>query len=415
MPDVKCLIVTTHYKPLVGGAQAVYDALADKAPHNFGVLTGRRDFVARREVASWKSFDEKAKYPITRIESMRPDMLADKPNIVARVGSHLVGRKIRREVMRRVIDSCKAEDYNVVCIGALDALGWLVAPLKEELGIKVILYTHGEEISQTAYNERAERARQQYLTEADGVIAVSSFTASLIEQKYGVKAGRIKCLGNGVNLEKFRARPTENVRVPLGLNAGPLVLSVGRLVPRKGFDQLLRAWPNVLTAVPEAQLAIVGSGPQESELEGIIAELGITKSVHLLGHVADGQLPSLYASADVFAMPNRTMPDGDTEGFGLVFLEAAAAGTPSIAGRAGGAVDAVIDGKTGKLVDGKDTGAIAFAVTELLTDEVQRREMADAARAHALTQGWEEKASELLAYLSGLLEGEADEGRNARD
>ena len=112
----------------------------------------------------------------------------------------------------------------------------------------------------------------------------------------------------------------------------------------------------------------------------IIDELGISKSVQLLGHVSDGQLPSLYASADVFAMPNRTLPDGDTEGFGLVFLEAAAAGTPSIAGRAGGAVDAVLDGKTGLLVDGTDIGAISFAVTEFLTNEVRCGEMADAAR-----------------------------------
>lgn len=413
MSDAKCLIVTTHYKPLVGGAQAVYDALADKAPGNFGVLTGKRDFVRRNEVSSWQAFDESAKYPITRIERLRPDMLGDKPNIASRLSSHFSARKIRHEVLDAVVKSYKEGGYNIVCIGALDALGWLVEALQEALGIKVILYTHGEEISQTAYNEWAEKARERYLSQADGVIAVSSFTSALIEKKYGVPKDKIKCLGNGVNLEKFRARPTENVRVPLGLSAGPLVLSVGRLVERKGFDQLLRAWPNVLTAVPEAQLAIVGSGPQEDELVAIIDELGISKSVQLLGHVSDGQLPSLYASADVFAMPNRTLPDGDTEGFGLVFLEAAAAGTPSIAGRAGGAVDAVLDGQTGLLVDGTDIGAISFAVTEFLTNEVRCGEMADAARAHALTQGWEDKASELIAYMNGLLDGvehNADEG-----
>lgn len=403
MSDAKCLIVTTHYKPLVGGAQAVYDALADKTPSHFGVLTAKRDFVRRCEVSSWEAFDENAKYPITRIDRLRPDMLGENPNIANRLSSHLSARKIRRDVLDAVVKRCKNDRYNIVCIGALDALGWLIGPLRETLGIKVILYTHGEEISQTAYNDRAEKARECYLNEADGVIAVSSFTAALIEKKYGVHKDRIKCLGNGVNLEKFRARPTENVRIPLGLNAGPLVLSVGRLVERKGFDQMLQAWPNVLAAVPEAQLAIVGSGPQEAQLLATIEDLSISGSVQLLGHVSDAQLPSLYASADVFAMPNRTLPDGDTEGFGLVFLEAAAAGTPSVAGRAGGAVDAVIDGKTGFLVDGMDVGAISFAITELLTNEVRRVEMADAARSHALTQGWEDKAGELVDYMNGLL------------
>ncbi|WP_417451199.1 glycosyltransferase family 4 protein [Kordiimonas sp.] len=403
MPHAKCLIITTHYKPLVGGAQSVYDALANKVPARFCVLTAQRDYARGEDVDGYRAFDEAAGYKIFRIPRMRPDLLGDSPGAIVRLASHVKARRIRQEVLRSALDAVRETEANIICIGALDALGGLVPELKEKTDARVVVYTHGEEISQTAYSPKAEKARGQALQAADAVIAVSSFTTQLIAEKYGVPPARIKCLGNGVDVERFRDRPSENVRVPLGLTAGPLVLAVGRLVERKGFDRLLEAWPKVLASVPQAQLAIVGKGPLENSLKEAAEADEMGGSVHMLGHVTDGVLPSLYASADLFTMPNRTMPDGDTEGFGLVFLEAAAAGTPSVGGRAGGAVDAIIDGETGLLVNGDDPNAIAFALTELLTDEVRRLQLGDAARQHAMTQGWQDKAAELLAYFDSLL------------
>jgi phosphatidylinositol alpha-1,6-mannosyltransferase len=402
MPKRKSLIVTTHYRPLTGGAQAVYDALCSAAPEHFAVLTASHDYTTGREVEAWRSFDGKAPYEIVRVPAMRPGLLGPKPGIGARVMSHLGASLLKHRVLRAVLDTARETGASVICIGALDALGWLVEPVRRKTGLPVVIYTHGEEISQQAHNARAEARRRKTLQAADGVIAVSSFTAQLIEQKYGLAQKAIKWLGNGVDLAKFNSRPTENVRMQFGLGAGPLVLSVGRLVARKGFDRLLEAWPRILASVPEAQLAIVGKGPLEADLVERAGGSEMKGSVHMLGHVSDGALPSLYASADLFVMPNRTLPDGDTEGFGLVFLEAAAAGTPSVGGRAGGAVDAIVDGTTGLLVDGEDTGAIAFAVTDLLKDEVKRLKMGDAARAHALTQGWDNKAAELLSWLDRI-------------
>lgn len=411
MPKTKCLIVTTHFRPLTGGAQAVYDALASAAPGHFAVLTASHDYVTGREVEAWRTFDASAPYTVIRIPQMRPALLGDKPGMVRRVLSHIKAARLRRRVLKAVLAAARDTGASAICIGALDALGWLVEPVRARTGLPVILYTHGEEISQQAYNARAEENRRAALCTADGVVAVSSFTAQLIAQKYGVGQKAIKWLGNGVDLATFTSRPTGNVRMQLGLGAGPLVLSVGRLVPRKGFDRLLEAWPKVLAAVPEAQLAIVGKGPLEAALAARAGEDSMKHSVHMLGHVSGAALPSLYASADLFVMPNRTMPDGDTEGFGLVFLEAAAAGTPSVGGRAGGVVDAIIDGETGVLVDGEDTSAIAFVVTDLLKDEVKRLRMADAARAHALTQGWDNKATELLSWLDGLDAAQATDGK----
>ncbi|NVJ71417.1 MAG: glycosyltransferase family 4 protein [Alphaproteobacteria bacterium] len=313
--------------------------------------------------------------------------------------NYIQGFWIKFHILKALKGLIRRRNYTSVCIGSLDALGWLVGWLRH---VKVVIYVHGEEVSQEAYSKRAEARRRKALQSADGIIAVSHFTADLIAKKYGVDPEKIEVVTNGVDLSRFEEKPTENVRTQFGLGHGPLVLAVGRLVPRKGFDKLLEAWPRVLASVPEAQLAIGGTGPLGEQLAAEARQPEMGESVHMLGFVPDEVMPSLYASADLFAMPNRTMPDGDTEGFGLVFLEAAAAGTPSIAGNAGGAVDAVLDGETGRLVDGEDVSAIAYAITDLLTDEVTRKRMGEAARKHALTQGWPDKAQQILAFLDRL-------------
>ena len=120
----------------------------------------------------------------------------------------------------------------------------------------------------------------------------------------------------------------------------------------------------------------------------------------MLGWMSANQLKAAYQRADVFAMPNRTMPDGDTEGFGLVFLEAAAQGTPSVGGRAGGAIDAIIEGETGLLVDGYKPDEIAAAINKILGNDTLRGELSRKALAHARTQDWQSKADEFLLELS---------------
>lgn len=394
----KCLFVTTHHAPLVGGAQTVYDSVASAAYGHFDVLTACSNYATGDEVEGWREFDDSATYRVVRIPNMRLRLLYS-PNYFQRLMNFVKDFRIKFQVFKTVKEVSNLRSYTAVCIGSLDALGWLVGWLRH---VNVVIYVHGEEVSQEAYSKRAEARRRKALQSADGIIAVSHFTADLIAKKYGVAPEKIEVVTNGVDLSRFEEKPTENVRTQFGLGHGPLVLAVGRLVPRKGFDKLLEAWPRVLASVPEAQLAIGGTGPLGEQLAEQAKQPEMGESVHMLGFVPDDVMPSLYASADLFAMPNRTMPDGDTEGFGLVFLEAAAAGTPSIAGNAGGAVDAVLDGETGRLVDGEDVSAIAYAIMDLLTDEVTRKRMGEAARKHALTQGWPDKAQQILAFLDRL-------------
>src|SRR5205823_4020773 len=152
-----------------------------------------------------------------------------------------------------------------------------------------------------------------------------------------------------------------------------LALAVSRLEPSdsyKGIDTLLHSWPRVLARVPDARLTVVGDGPDRDRLERIATCLGIDARVQFAGEVDDERLRLLYTTAGVFALPGRVrlQPAPEGEGFGLVFLEAAAAGLPVVAGRAGGAVDAVVDLRTGFLVDPEDSEAVAARLVELLED-----------------------------------------------
>jgi phosphatidylinositol alpha-1,6-mannosyltransferase len=170
-------------------------------------------------------------------------------------------------------------------------------------------------------------------------------------------------------------------RSRFGLPAdGPLVVSVSRLVPRKGFDTLIRAAARLRGAHPDLVVAIAGSGRDEARLRRLASETGAT--VAFLGRVPDEDLPSLYGAADIFAMLCRSRWGGlEQEGFGIVFLEAAACAVPQVAGASGGAAEAVVDGETGLVIDPpEDVAAVADAVASLLADPDRARRLGQAAR-----------------------------------
>ena len=172
---------------------------------------------------------------------------------------------------------------------------------------------------------------------------------------------------------------------------------------RKGQDQLIRSLPAIARAVPGVRLLIVGDGPQGPALCRLAARTGVTERVVFAGSVAWSDLPEYYAAGDVFAMPCRTRRAGlDVEGLGIVFLEAAAAGLPVIAGASGGAPETVEHGRTGVVVDGRDTGQVAVAATELLADPDRARSWGLAGR--QLVQhrwNWNTSAARLVHFLTG--------------
>ena len=163
------------------------------------------------------------------------------------------------------------------------------------------------------------------------------------------------------------------MRTELGLPVdAPVVVSVSRLVPRKGMDTLVRAAARMRTRVPDLVVAIAGSGRQEARLASLVEHTGAP--VRMLGRVPDSLLPGLYGAGDVFAMPCRSRWGGlEQEGFGIVFVEAAAAGVPQVAGESGGAAEAVENGTTGLVVDRpEDEGRWADSLMGLLADDRRR-------------------------------------------
>jgi phosphatidylinositol alpha-1,6-mannosyltransferase len=211
----------------------------------------------------------------------------------------------------------------------------------------------------------------------------------------------------GVDTERFTplaAAPRRTARRRLSLpQHGPLVVSVSRLVPRKGMDVLIRAAVALHPSFPDLTVAIAGGGRDEDRLRRLVAATGAP--VMLLGRMSDQDLPALYAVADVFAMACRSRwASLEQEGFGIVFVEAAACGVAQVAGRSGGADEAVDDGVTGLVVKRPaDPAAVALALRRLLSDDAARRRMGRAARQRVeVGFGYDMLARRLADALRGV-------------
>jgi phosphatidylinositol alpha-1,6-mannosyltransferase len=188
-----------------------------------------------------------------------------------------------------------------------------------------------------------------------------------------------------------------------------VVVSVSRLVPRKGQDRLVHAWGGVLREFPDARLLIVGGGRNRNRLARLARRLDVSARVVFTGPVSDDDLPACFAAGQLFAMPCRSRGGGlDVEAWGTVFLEAAAVGRPSIAGRAGGAPEAVLHEETGLVVDPRSEAAVRSAILRLLRAPDEARRFGERAAARARGEfTW----SHLARRLQALLDQAAGGGR----
>jgi phosphatidyl-myo-inositol dimannoside synthase len=239
------------------------------------------------------------------------------------------------------------------------------------------------------------------------VIAAGNYPASEARRVAGARTPPITVIPPGVDTDRFRpldGAQRDAVRTRLGLPVdATLVVGVSRLVPRKGFDVLIAAAARLAPDHPDLLVAIGGGGRDHDRLQKRIDETGAP--ARLLGRVADADLPGLYAAGDVFAMCCRTRWAGlEPEGFGIVFLEAAACGVPQVAGDSGGAADAVVDGETGLVVtEPRDPDAVAAALRLLLADPERRRRMGAAGRRRAVAGfTYDHLAAQLASTLDGL-------------
>jgi phosphatidyl-myo-inositol dimannoside synthase len=286
--------------------------------------------------------------------------------------------------------------------GAAAPLGLLASSLRRYGAERFVGVTHGHEAGWAALPV-ARRLLRRIGDTVDVLTYLGEYTRSRMARALSrVAATRMARLAPGVD-EKvfFPGAGGAGVRDRYGLTGRPTVVCVSRLVPRKGQDALIHAWPRVLRAVPDAALLLVGGGPYRRELERMADALGVADAMVLTGSVPWEDLPAHYDAGDVFAMPCRTRRHGlDVEGLGIVYLEASATGLPVVAGDSGGAPDAVLDGETGVVVEGRSVTAVADAVIGLLGDPDRAREMGQRGRAWVESEWrWEVQAARLDALL----------------
>lgn len=243
-------------------------------------------------------------------------------------------------------------------------VAWTVARLAF---LPVTIYAHGEELTSWGRG-RKYQAMRFALRHADRIIANSEHTRDTLASM-GIAPASITVIYPGVDVSVFRpGLDVSGLRESLGIARDEkLVFSVGRLSRRKGFDQVIRAVARLRTEKLPVRYVIAGIGEDADYLGGLIRESGVQGAVHLLGAVDPHDLSRWMNACDVFAMPNRDI-NGDNEGFGMVFIEAAACAKPSLAGKAGGTGSAVLDETTGLRVDGESCDAVTASLRRLLTD-----------------------------------------------
>lgn len=374
---MKCLLVANIFPPINGGSAVVYESICQfSPPGSMHVLAPWRHYLTGEEVPGWRDYDAAAGFPIERIELLRPPMVQSRSLLHSLWLQLAVDLPLKARVLARAIGLVRREGIDVICVCELSSGSWLGLLLKRLLGIPYINYIHGEEITTESPYRLFGRGRRQYLQKADAVVAVSEFTRQALIDQMGVPSERIELIVNGVDATRFRPGPKPlGLLQRYGLEGKRVLLTVGRLVERKGVDTTIRALPAILSQCADTRYLIVGVGEDRPRLEALVGGLGLERDVIFAGRVPRDELVAHYQLCDLFVMPNRELANHDTEGFGLVFLEANACGKAVVSGRAGGVVEAVPHGETGLNVDGTDVAAVAEAITTLLRDDERRAAM----------------------------------------
>ena len=260
-------------------------------------------------------------------------------------------------------------------------------------GPRYVCWTHGEDLAGALTSRELTSLTKWVYRWADAALANSRNTATLL-RSFGVPEAKIHIVYPAVDSRRFHPQVEGSlVRRRFADDDDVLLLSVGRLQRRKGHDVAIQAVARLRERMPRLRYVIAGDGEERPRLERMVAELGLEGRVFFAGVVTDTDLPSYYAACDVFLLPNR-VDHGDIEGFGIVFLEAAAAGRPVIGGDSGGVPEAVEGNVTGLLIDGASVDCVAAAIADLGQSARRRHMMGAAGRVRAVERfSWERAAA----------------------
>lgn len=377
----RTLIVTNDFPPRQGGIQSFVHGFARRLPAGSVVVYASRH-------PGWQEFDREQPFPVVREDT---SMLLP-----------------TRAVARRAREILRAEGCTAVWFGAAAPLGLLAPGLRRAGARTIVGSTHGHEIGWAAV-PGARALMRRIGGSVDHLTYLGEYTRVRLAAAVGpAAAARMRPLPPGVDASVFRPDADgAGVRRRYGLSGRPVVVCVSRLVVRKGQHRLIRALPGIRRRVAGAALLLVGDGPARRRLEVLARRLGVDRDVVFTGGVPFPELPDHYAAGDVFAMPCVTRLGGlDVEGLGVVYLEASAAGLPVLAGRSGGAPDAVLEGRTGYVLDGEDLAGLEDRVVELLSRPAQAAQLGAQGRQWVLDEwGWPRMVDRLAGLLAGSATG----------
>jgi phosphatidylinositol alpha-1,6-mannosyltransferase len=365
------LFITNDFGPRAGGIETFVHGLVERFPKGSVIVYTSQQGDTRDYDDKWLS-----DFGVKVIRD-RAKMLLPTPRVIANV--------------RKVV---AAEKPGTAVFGAAAPL----AMMGKFLNIpKKIALTHGHEVW-WAKVPPFNLAMRLIGNSVDHLTYLGTYTKSQISMALSSKAiESMVQIAPGIDTEKFKPVDASDLRAELGLSNKEVIVSVGRLVPRKGQDELVKALPEILKSHPNAHLLFVGTGSYRKVLDNLIQERSLQSHVTFTGRVQYEDLTKYICVGDIFAMPSRSRLAGlEVEGLGIVYLEASSCGLPVLGGDSGGAPDAVLPGVTGLVVNGRDAHAVAVGAIKLL--ESDRKAMGTAGRKWALdTWDWDIWATKFVA------------------
>jgi len=379
---MRLLMITADFPPSVGGMQVYSWELAQA----WAPLVTALSVIAPRHPQSTET-DSNAPFEVRRVAYAKDSFaFSGVP-------------PVRRAIAAMQPDAIFATSWSCAS-GALQAqrFGRTKVPVFAAAHGRELILRPLEHVRGLPLQRAYDMLRHTSLAACRRLFPVSQFTAGLLRE-HGVREDNIEVVNNGVDSSAYVPRDASALRERLGLTGKKVLLTIGRLVARKGIDDVLQVLPTLVHAHPDLVYAIVGDGPDRARIEALVAASGVSAHVRLLGRVGVTELVDYYNLCDVFVMPSRSDAT-DVEGFGIVFFEASACGKPVVGARSGGVPDAVVDNETGFLIDPGNLHDLTRVLLDLLGDPDRAKQIGEQGRRHVLANGtWARSARQIYQAM----------------
>lgn len=340
----KVLFITLDFPPYKGGVATFYKNVCDFLP-------AEHLYVIAPQTLESEKFDLSKKYRIYRKKMLSKNSL---------VWPKWAG------LAKEVYDIVKKEKIEAIIAGQILPIGTIAYIMKINKNIPYYIFCHGRDVSMLS--GRKKIIAKKVIREAKGIFVNSNFTKHVIED-YKYPHSHIytiypcpEILSNPSDLEMIK------IKNEYDLHNKKILLTVGRIIERKGHDMVIKSLPEIIKKHSNTIYVIVGEGPYKQALQALTWQYKVNNHVIFTGMIGDSEAACLYELCDIFIMPARQLANKDVEGFGIVYLEANLFGKPVIGGKSGGIPEAIVDEKTGILVDPTSIHEITSNVLYLLNN-----------------------------------------------